>query len=276
MSDSIYRTYYSVETIIGMINQFHSLLNFPYETDVTTTLNTKHAVFPSVIPTSVPTIKYFTIGINGFYNVDDTTLSQPYKPSAANMDLYQPIPFRIVPIDEDISNAERVKYRLRTRITVNANEYYAYWLKLIEFPTTDLTLTQTPNNGVETAYMLNPTNLNPTPIKVDTPDIVDPYTNQVTVAASAVCNITGVEVLEAINVLYAGDVRLARISEIGLVSGEDKVVQGTDYQGNTFNYTDAVYCQLANHRCLLGINMSEPSSEHEEVISLSSGNLMIP
>lgn len=275
MADSIFRSYYSVETILGMVNQFHTLVDLPYVPDVSTTLNTKHGVYASTTPTIVPTVRYFGIGIKGYYNVDDGVLSQPYKPSAGNMDLYQPIPFRIVPVDEDLTEAERANYRLRTLTTVNGVDYYAYWLKLIEFPTNEINLTQIEPNGTETEYTLDASNLNPIPVKSDTPDVVDPNSNQITVSVSCVGNITGEEVVEAITVLYEGDMRLAKVSEFGFYTGEDIVATGVAADSSTFNYTEAAYVQLSSHRCTTGTDLSDPTAIHAEYINFVNGNMTL-
>ena len=72
--------------------------------------------------------------------------------------------------------------------------------------------------------------------------------------------VTGEEVAEAINVLYGGDFRLARVSEYGFYTGEDQLVSALDHESVAFDMTEAIYAQLATHRCTTGDDLSESAT----------------
>lgn len=275
MSESLFKSSQSTTTILGMYNQFHSLVNMPYETYPETTINTKRNLFPAVVPTKVPTIKYFGIGLKGFYNVDDGVLSQPYKPKATNMDLHQPIPFRCVPVDSDLDAVTRAKYRIRTRQTINGEDYFLYWLKLITFIDNRVKVTHISADNEETPYVFDPTNLNPQPTKIDSSDIVDTNANRVVVSVTGRCTILGAEIAEIINIMFGGDFRYSRVSEFGFYTGEDQSLVGVDKDGNSLQYTDAIYTQLATHRCTLGTDLSDETGTHEENIIYESGSMLL-
>ena len=270
MSDTIFQSAGSVTTVLGMLNQFNAFCNLSYLEDKNTTLNAKYNVNPSVGPSSIPTLNYFGIGIGGYKNTDIITGARAYQPKATNMDLYIPIPIRMVPVEEDLTAAERVKYRLKVQVSVGGQSYYQYWLKKIIFDPNHVRLIQKLANGVESNYILNPEFLSPEPPELTTGGVIDTNENRVIVAATGVCEITGTEVLEAVNLLYGGDLNYARISEFGFYTGEDRpvnasgVIQPIDGVGVA---TEAVYVQLAKHRCTLGSDMSDSGTIFRQLVN---------
>ena len=282
-------TEYSTDTILGMINQYQAMMgsNVNYNYYPNTTLNTKYGVYvpksvngvwENVPPAgTVPSIAYFGVGIRGFYNItsDDeiSPLSQPYAPKATEMDLYRPIPIRCVPKAYDLTAAERAKYRMRTEITMDdGNVYVCYWLKKIEFESS-LNVNVINGNGESSAYEFTEASvdLTPTPVAPTTPSVIAGST-KVVVSANIKCEITGAEILEAINVIYHGDLRRARISEWGIYTGVDNNAAQTP-GGET--YTEAMYVQLAAKRCTTGVDLSNSSSEQHEILTIQNGNLLL-
>lgn len=282
-------TEYSTDTILGMINQYQAMMgnNVNYNYYPGTTLNTKYGIYvpkqvngvwQNVPPTgTVPSIAYFGVGIRGFYNItsDDeiSPLSQPYAPKATEMDLYRPIPIRCVPKAYDLTATERANYRMRTEITMDdGNVYVCYWLKKIEFEST-LNVKTIDGNGESSDYEFDDAaaDLTPTPVAPTTPSVIAGST-KVVVSANIKCEITGAEILEAINVIYHGDLRRARISEWGIYTGVDNASAQTP-AGET--YTEAMYVQLAAKRCTTGVDMSNSSSEQHEILTIQNGNLLL-
>lgn len=265
----------TTETILGMMNQYYALSDLPYVPNLATTINTKRGVRAMDEPTVIPSIKYMGIGIKGFYNIDDGILSEAYNPKASNMDLYQPIPFRIVPWDEDLAPAERANYRIRTLETVGADKFYAYWLKAITFPTGTIALTQTQLDGSEVPYNINPANLTPIPEKAPAEPVTEGSLNTGRVSVQCQCEVTGAEVAEAVSVLYGGDLAYAKVSEYGFYTGEDASVVGTNHLGENVSYTEAIYAQLASHRCTIGTDFSTPNSSSIESVVFTNGALLV-
>jgi len=297
MADSVFKASYSVTTLLGAINQFHALgdLDFSYLDYLPYTLNTKHSkqtvnssgrmvtrAGNAILecrqadrPTVYPTLKYMRMGIRGAYNLDDGIRCQPYKPKATNMDVHQPIPFRIVPVSQDLSSTERALYRMRTRETIGTEEYYCYWLKLMTFPDNKLLITQVTPENVESPYLLDASDLNPIPVQLDTSD-VEGDNNRVIVSLRAQGIITGEEVNEVVSVLFGGDLRYAKISEFGFCSGVDKVVEG-DNNGVAIpgGYTEAIFVHLASHKCTLGTDLSNVNSRYTAVCKYESDSMLL-
>ena len=85
----------------------------------------------------------------------------------------------------------------------------------------------------------------------------------------------GSEVLEAINIKYNGDMRRAKISEIGIYSGEDATVTGFDASGASFSYVEAIYTQLAYKICNIGSVITSPSYDGSRNLVLNNSSLMM-
>lgn len=241
-----------------------------------TTLNAKYNNSPTVLPDNTPKIAYFGIGVNGFKNLNDSNLSAPFVPSSKDLDLYTPLPFRIVPIDNDLTPAERANYRMRVMKVVGGVQYWCYYLKVLSFINNNVQIIQTNvTTGIETVLTdLDTTNLNPTPTVTSAEGVVE--TNQkISVALTAGMQVTGVEVIEAINVLYGGNLLKASISEIGIYTGDDKTVVMSDGAGGTFNGIESMFTSLAYHYTCLPVSFSTPSRVENFALRLASASAFL-
>ena len=258
-----------VTTELGRINQLAGAIAVEtLPVYMAATLNAKYNVLPTVQPTDIPKIRYFGIGIKGFANVStEKNIAQPYQPKATNMDLFEPIPFRCVRTPLDKATASQ--YRMVTTKKINGETYYLYYLKLLDF-SSGIQLTKV-TDSTSSSSTLNTANLYPTPAAINGAD-VDKDTTRSSASVTATRIITGAEVVEAINVMYNGDLRRARISEFGLYSGVE--VDGVTSVGIDYNYTEAAYVQLASHQCLLGYDCSNVNTIIEEKCVISGGELV--
>ncbi len=251
------------------------MLPVDFVEDMNTTLNYKYNVSPTLKPENPTKVRYFGIGIGGRYIADDAALTAAFKSKLVDMDLYRPIPFRLVPIDEDISAAERANYRMRVRTTIRDAEYYAYYLKLIDF-TNEISLTRVnPATFEEEPYEIDPSNLNPVGVRPSTSGTTSATLQEIKAVVRAKVQITGAEVVEAINVLYNGDLRYAVVSELGLYSGEDQLVSGSTAIGSTISYLESVYTQLVIKNTWNGSDMSLSESRESRDIVFTSGTPMV-
>ena len=273
--DNVNAVAYATKSLLSGKIELCQMLPIAFEEDLTSTLNYKHGVFANTRPETIPKVKYFGIGIGGRYLVDDAALTSAYKPAIDDMDLYMPIPFRLVPIDEDLSSAERANYRMRVRKTINGVEYYAYYLKLIEY-SEGLKFTRiNPATQEEEPYELDPTNLTPIGKKPSTSGTTNATIQEIKASVKAQITFTGAEVVEAINILFKGDLRYAVISEIGLYMGEDKVVSGVTPAGTNISYNESIYTQLVIKNTFNGTDMSQNGSVEKRDIVFTSGTPMI-
>ena len=222
----------------------------------------------------VPKLRYFGVGIKGCYNADDGILSSAYNPERTDMNLYQLIPIRCRPVDEDLSDSERSKYRLRLRKTLtDGNEYFLYYLKVLNFDEDVRFKSVNTSTGAEDTYELSTEYLDPKPKKPNTNVTIETSATSIVAYCEANVEISGKEVLEYINVAYNGDTRYAKISEIGFFTGIDREVPGSVVSNNqsvAINYTEACYTQLYNHATWLGTALSSEDMTIQSTFQITS------
>lgn len=263
------------KTIVGVENELQAFSPIALSERAITTLNSKYNIGRDIMPTRKPEIAYFGIGINGNYNINDGNLSTPYIPRMTNLDLFTPLPFRCVAVDEDLSSSERQNYRMRVRRTFNDQQYWCYYLKKIEFIDSAVQITRTnPDTQEEEPYELDPSNLYPNPSIPSPSGVNTPSGTEVNVLLNGLLTIHGHEVVEAVSTIY-NDLRRSSISEIGIYTGEDKTITGESGTGDDIQYTEAIYTQLAIHQCSIGSDMSNPTSVLTKQLRLGKGNLFL-
>lgn len=266
---SIISDTFDVTTLLGSQLGLSTLLPVNFTQQHSFTLNNHLNIFPNEDFTTLPKLRYFGVGINGCYNADDNNLVSAYNPQRTNMNLFHLIPIRCRPVDEDLSEVERAQYRLRQRTTINGNEYYLYYLKVMTFDSEIKFKKINPSTGREEDYELNSTYLDPTPEKNTTDSTIVTDTSQIVAYCSARVNVSADEILEYINAYY-GDPRYARISEIGFFTGVDKVVSSTDSQGVGLNYTESVYTMLYNHLTNTGFPLTSSGMSIDSTFEITS------
>ena len=216
------------------------------------------------------------LGIGGCFNVDSSNLTEAYPVQSTNMDLYTPIPFQCVPVEQDLSATVRANYRMRRRMTINGNDYFLYYLKLITYNQSTVQLTETdPVTKLQSPYVLDYADLNPTHPTTGSGGTITSSATEINAGVTCTLPLTGAEVTSVINILYNGDMRRAKISEIGLYSGQDRVISGLNASGGTVSYTEAVLAQL-NMACnTLGDDWSNPARTSSYQIIQGSGDLIL-
>lgn len=257
-----------ITTALSSIAQITAMLDIPitYRHDIT--INSKYNVQSAVDPVGIPKLRYFGVGIRGYQNANDGIVSNPYIAKSSDFDLYTPIPIRMVPVNEDLTAEERSQYRMRVRETFNGTEYFCYYLKKITISDATISITKRQADGTAVEYTLDPANLTPSP------SLTSDTTGDIAVSTTADIILSGVEFIEAINILKDGDLRYARISELGLYTGEDKNVAGVGGDGSPISYAEAVYTQLAFHECSLGTLYDNENSTYHRKFTIENGAVL--
>ena len=268
--------WHSVKTIIGIKNEIAAILNgTTYAPDLETTLNTKYNNFPNIAPTNVPKLGWFGIGINGHYNVTDTNISQARIPAMTNMDLYEPIPFICVPLDEDKTDY-RIKYRMRRVRNIGDIKYVEYYLKPIQLIDSAIRIIRIdPNTQKEIEYELDSSNLYPTPPVPQTSGVIEGTSAEIQVSQKFMLPRSGNEVCDPVSVIYDGDIRRARLSEYGLYTGEEATVTGYGADNVGFQYNEVICAQLAVHTTTIGMDGTNPNSVLDRIVTISGGNIAV-
>lgn len=204
-----------------------------------TTLNEKFNINKDIVSeVNIPTLSYFAIGNGNIETIDAEDNMKLYHGNHRCIDaaLFNHIPFVLRKEFEDINSNERKKYRLRKRITVNNENYIAYYLKVIE---DDMVVNQIIKITQETDTMpkIEPFNtndstlLNPEPYNNRVTDILNNYTEFVTNSDQISLILTIEEMIEIKNAMDILGIEANRrnINEIALCSGTD-VVDLTTYE----------------------------------------------
>ncbi len=245
----------------------------PADFDTKTAINNNYEVFPNLFPKQTPLLKYFMMGIGGRRNTNSDTKTAPVPVSRANLGLYRPIPFRCVPIENDLTDQDRENYRLRYVFNAsNGQRMVAYYAKLISgIDSKTIFISSSKDGDREVDYTPDYSKLTPTPPDIPINGVVeDNIGNEVTVAKKINVPISGKEVLESVSVLYNGDLLNATVSEIGLCTGEDQKVTVLDAAGNQFSMTEAIGVQLYLHTTWNGSSFTSYSSMFTETITINS------
>lgn len=275
---SLILPYQLTKTAMMAIHQLQYLSPVTMRQFKNITINSKYNILDSVFPVERPTIMYFGIGINGFKNIDNVNASAPYIPDFNNFDLYEPIPFRVVPVNEDLTPAERANYRMRIMQVYGGISYWCYYLKKLTVLSSSITIAETDiTTGEETLIIdFNENNRYPVP-NLTVLEGTDSLTKETNVYIPYSALITGEEVIEAINILKDGNLLKARVSEIGIYTGVDRVVN-LDTNGNIIsnnidysspvipaanNYTEALYTHLGYHYTETGTELSSVNASFD-------------
>jgi hypothetical protein len=129
--------------------------------------------------------------------------------------------------------------------------------------------------GVEEPYVPDYSQLTPEPPEAPLTGVVDGSVDDINVTVTTEATIKGSEVIEAINVLYDGQMHLAKISEIGIYMGSDYQRTAQDATGTNFNYAEACMTQLGVHYCYNGTDLSNPTSTHNFLFRVGKSDVIL-
>lgn len=204
-------------------------------------------------------LKYFGIGIRGS-DCDGktgigTTKLKVNQHQPIDMNLYVPIPFIARPIDNDLDNINRMKYRLRVVETWDDGIVRAvYYWKLVSFANYNPSINKITRDdaGNESAkpYVPNKDDLfNPQPIDFTSVGAV-PISN-VYLNSSAIldCSLTQQDLNEIALACKGkfGDTSYASINEVGIGYGIDTQFDGQISGGATIRYTEVLSATYAHY-----------------------------
>lgn len=231
------------------------LMGVPFQLVPNSTLNELFSVQQGVAPAATPHLKYFAIGIGGRIltaGADGTPLVEVQQHKATDAGVFRPVPFILRPITNDIDAGTRANYAMRRIETINNVDYVAYYLKRLPIQGVPVDMEYiTVINGVQTisAFAPNSSNLNPTPQTLNNGGVNLVSGDLVAASAKMAASFTANEVAEFISAITIkfGDPTYANISEVALVSGEDKVVQSPAAGNTMINFTEAIAAQILTH-----------------------------
>ena len=236
-----------MKTIYSIALQTANYCGYQHEILPNTTLNEFYGI-GNATPPSNPIMDYFIIGLkleNLLTNGTDAN-GNPIEDGVFNLNrnlhkskdgnVFFPLPFRLVKRDLALSRDEATDYRLKKEITINGEQYLAYYLKKLMGNTRDRYLDTLTDKMNDTSISIfnseDATILNPIP-QTDEFVLADEikalaYTKPVKMSLTQI-ELANME--EAVGLLY-GTSRPKVIGEICLCSGRDMVVNISDVEAS--------------------------------------------
>jgi hypothetical protein len=163
------------------------------------------------------------------------------------------VPIVLREVGSDLSTIERERYALRSIMTVNTVDYIAYWMRRMDTSTAQIkTYNIEVNNNVSTQTDFVPTdaNLSPVPIitSVEAPNpLVGKYVRASAPVDVEMDSFDIAEMVSACTILFGTDPAYANITELGIITGVDRVVTGDNGSGGTVSYNEIIGAQLMQH-----------------------------
>lgn len=243
-----------VRTIYGAAVQVCQLADVPFVSVTNTTLNESINVGTELALSVVdmPKLRYFCIG-NGGHTVIDYGDGMKY-PRPLKHSIEDPAPFSILPlamrqVDNDLSAQQRARYGLRKIENINGENYFVYYLRRLDLSSKRVVMNHKKvANGITDTVQYVPTvaNLKPVP-----KDISNTGTNTATgdyltanLEIDLILDSFDIEeILNACTIKYGTD-NLAIISEIGFVTGVDKIIMTTTSYGSSIDFTEVANAQI--------------------------------
>ena len=248
-TENITRTVYGavVQTTLFLDQQFGLVPN--------TTLNEKFGVQSGVSSTVTPTLGYYGIGIGGHTMTAGTNgiyLPTPVEHEATDAALFKHLPFVLCLPTNDLSQAQQANFAMRTTVTVAGVTYIAYYLKKLDYSTTQIQMQlksiDSSGNVTTTPFVPSTSNLNPTPVALSTSGVNVTTGNYVTSTAKVTITISTDDItnlLNVANILY-GNESYALISEMCLVSGVVKPISVTPPTGGSYTFNEVIMAQVCS------------------------------
>ena len=253
----------SVRTFNGAVFQSAIAIGLQPTIKPYSTLNQKLGIFQEEVfnaqpltAKEIPRIAYVVIGNKGHR----ITLDGDQEPDVMDQQrlarysgLYNEIPWVLRETTNDLTAAERMKFRLRKPITVGSKNYIAYYARVIDYSNTvpqGEHMVKINNGGNSVQFDVKPfintaSDLNPTPPILDNNGVIMTSGDFLRATAKATISLTPSdvnEILEACKILY-GSYSKAVISEIGYCYGVDKQLQG-NFNGTLMTYTEVIGCTI--------------------------------
>jgi len=244
-------------TIYGAYLQDCLFTRRPWTMKKNTTLNEKLDINKDVPPdnNAYPFLGYWCIGDKGGAlttgnggRVQLTPL--PHRGSDAAP--FSIIPFVLRPVANDLDVNTQKLYALRKLIAVNGNNYFAYYLRRIDYSNInpEMLYTNVVNGVASTsAFVPDTSNLNPEPPALNPDGSVSTTGDYLSVSEPVALVLQPSDIAELMNVaqvLY-GSSDASLITEIAMCTGMDKVMSSPDGANGSISFNEAVGVQVAGY-----------------------------
>ncbi len=251
--NSIQQAYTSLQ------NMLYSISGITPEFERYTTVNEALSIQPNVYPGQDErvTLGILMIGSGGHTcqpGANGKPRIAPRNHTAENLSLFEPVPFVLRPVEDDLSISERGKYALRKEMDINGKMYFGYYgyrLTITKESFKPVVMRVSKEDGVEeeTLYVPDSNNIFPEPVELPVDGAV--VSSNVQLRVSAPINIhldynVVNEFVQACKIMNDGDETTAVISEMAICTGANRIVpvNGTD---GTIQFKESIGTQIYCH-----------------------------
>ncbi len=242
----------SVRTAIGALLQTAQKLKLPYTLAPNSVMNKALAIFPDDLPSGTPWTQYVAIGIGGLQALrvgEGNRLElRPIPHQPTHTGLYNQIPFVIRPVTNDLSTAERARFRLRKVQLIKGVLCACYYLRTLNLAGTTARMEyRVIEDGVVTSTPWEPTASDqyPEPWVVNPGQVLVTGDDYVASTAKSRFDFTPWDMAELVEVgkrLFDSATAI-NVCEMALCSGTDAQKTG-DFNGQPLQYTEAIGVQI--------------------------------
>jgi hypothetical protein len=239
-----------------------------YTVRANSTLNQKFDILPNaVIPSGKYPISQFVAVGNGAHSASLGPGPTLFDHVARYKSLYNLLPIVLRELDNDLTPLQRENYALRSIETYGGVDYVAYRLKRISplslSPVQEIREIDPDTNELVTSEVYTPTGPDlspPTPSAVGSPTTTNQYIGTFLDVEIVFDAFDITEFANACTIIY-GNADNAVISEIGIVSGINRTITITEYDGVTQNdFVEATAACVTEYMTYYSL-MRPPSTE---------------
>lgn len=224
-------------TAIGQYIQSRLFLGLPIDVIPNTTLNQKFGINPKTRITADEKYQaiYFCIGDGGHdqsKTANQPAITVPVDHDPSDCALYHHMPFVLRPLNNDLTDTERSRYRLRRIENHGGVDYAAYYARKMTYENTTRIVLESVNKGVSTVLPYDYTERNLSPVRPELPvrQVVTASNTKMKVSTGASIVFDEFDVREYRNVckIIYGSARVSVISEMCAVAAVDDTTYVND------------------------------------------------
>lgn len=221
-----------------------------------TTLNEKFNVLPKDYPGigTYPVLSYMALG-RGALRGEVSADGQDFYPrilqhTAEDCGMFNYMPFVLRLPENDLPAERRARYAMRTLKNYNGVDYWAYWLRRVDFSQADTNIVikhkDADGNIVVQTWEPDESNLNPTPIELSSAGANLIAGHSMVSSTIVTLPLDEFDINEITNAskIITGKAGRAVASEVAICTGTAKQIQ-VQGQGGTFPFLEAQAVQIA-------------------------------
>lgn len=221
-----------------------------------TTLNQHFGVLNGTYPPdyNYPKLNFMAIGRGGLrmgMGADNEADAIVLQHQSTDSGLFTYMPFVLRRTDDDLPPERRARYAMRTLLPIKGIQYWAYWLKVVDFasPESDLFIKRVlPNGDIKVdAFVPDQSNLTPTPVDLSDSgaNLLAGYSALSSTTITLPLDMFDIAEIRNASKIMKGVGGKTNISEVAICTGSLQQIQAQGPNG-TFPFMEAIGVQIAS------------------------------